>query len=97
MLNRHGLVAGATGTGKTDGIPIRGTMTAFGPTLLAKVLGLNETQESTLGLIFHFADKQGLPYPPRTPRRSRPPSRPSPSPPTTWIGCSPSSASARPS
>ncbi|MEU7837289.1 helicase HerA-like domain-containing protein [Nonomuraea sp. NPDC049129] len=127
MLNRHGLVAGATGTGKTktlqlmaeqlaaqgvpvfladikgdlsglaspgtaservtrraaevgetwqpaacpveffslgglgDGIPIRGTMTAFGPTLLAKVLGLNETQESTLGLIFHFADKQGLP------------------------------------
>ncbi|MFI7635953.1 helicase HerA-like domain-containing protein [Nonomuraea sp. NPDC049400] len=127
MLNRHGLVAGATGTGKTktlqlmaeqlaaqgvpvfladikgdlsglaspgtpservtrraaevgqtwqpaacpveflslgglgDGVPIRATMTAFGPTLLAKVLGLNETQESSLGLIFYFADKNGMP------------------------------------
>ncbi|GAA1013905.1 ATPase [Acrocarpospora pleiomorpha] len=127
MLNRHGLVAGATGTGKTKtlqlmaeqlaaqgvpvfladikgdlsglaspgtpseratgraaevgqawhpvacpaeflslgglgpGVPIRATMTAFGPTLLAKVLGLNETQESSLGLIFYFADKNGLP------------------------------------
>ncbi|MFI7130971.1 helicase HerA-like domain-containing protein [Nonomuraea sp. NPDC050153] len=127
MLNRHGLVAGATGTGKTKtlqlmaeqlaaqgvpvfladikgdlsglaspgttsdrvtqraaevgqtwqsvacpveffslgglgtGVPIRATMTAFGPTLLAKVLGLNETQESSLGLIFYFADKHGLP------------------------------------
>src|SRR5689334_13367612 len=127
MLNRHGLVAGATGTGKTKtlqlmaeqlsaagvpvfaadikgdlsgistagaenekltartasvgqtwtatafpveyyalggqgtGIPLRVTMTAFGPTLLSKVLGLNETQESSLGLIFHYADSAGLP------------------------------------
>ncbi len=127
MLNRHGLVAGATGTGKTvtlqllaeqlshagvpvfaadikgdlsgistpgsendkiaarsakvghswqargcpveyyalggqgTGIPLRATMTAFGPTLLAKVLGLNDTQESSLGLVFHYADKAGLP------------------------------------
>lgn len=127
MLNRHGLVAGATGTGKTKtlqmlaeqlsangvpvfaadikgdlsglslpgetnpkitdransigqdwmaqgfpveyfaiggqgtGIPLRVTMSAFGPTLLAKVLGLNDTQESSLGLIFHYADKAGLP------------------------------------
>ncbi|RNL81339.1 helicase HerA-like domain-containing protein [Nocardioides marmorisolisilvae] len=127
MLNRHGLVAGATGTGKTKtlqlmaeqlsaagvpvfaadikgdlsglstfgaenekltartasvgqtwkatafpveffalggdgtGIPLRVTMSAFGPTLLAKVLGLNETQESSLGLIFHYADTAGLP------------------------------------
>ncbi|MCC5576789.1 DUF853 family protein [Microtetraspora sp. AC03309] len=127
MMNRHGLVAGATGTGKTktlqmtaeqlsaqgvpvfladvkgdlsglaspgvasdrvsaraaevgetwsgtaspteffslggigEGIPLRSTMTSFGPTLLAKVLGLNETQESSLGLIFYFADKHGLP------------------------------------
>jgi uncharacterized protein len=125
MLNRHGLVAGATGTGKTKtlqlmaeqlsaqgvpvfladvkgdlsgmatvgvsndkvaaraaevgqtwsgtsfptefyslgglgtGIPIRVTVTSFGPTLLAKVLGLNETQESSLGLVFHYADKAG--------------------------------------
>jgi DNA helicase HerA-like ATPase len=126
MLNRHGLVAGATGTGKTKtlqlmaeqlsaagvpvfaadikgdlsgmsvagednekikaraasvgqdwkptafpvefyalggqgtGIPLRVTMSAFGPTLLSKVLGLNETQESSLGLIFHYADRAGL-------------------------------------
>jgi DNA helicase HerA-like ATPase len=127
MLNRHGLVAGATGTGKTKtlqsmaeqlsdngvpvfladikgdlsglatpgqpgdklaartsvigqpwrptaypvefyalggdgaGIPVRATITSFGPTLLAKVLGLNTTQESSLGLVFMFADGKGLP------------------------------------
>ncbi len=127
MLNRHGLVAGATGTGKTktlqlmaeqlsaagvpvmaadikgdlsgiaepgeasdrttsratevgqawtavgfpvellalggqgEGLTLRATMTSFGPTLLAKVLDLNEVQESSLGLVFHFADKAGLP------------------------------------
>ena len=127
MVNRHGLVAGATGTGKTktlqlmaeqlsaagvpvmaadikgdlsglaepgeaterttaratevgqawsalgcpvellalggvgEGIALRATMTSFGPTLLAKVLSLNEVQESSLGLVFHFADKAGLP------------------------------------
>ncbi|GIG68371.1 helicase HerA-like domain-containing protein [Phytomonospora endophytica] len=127
MFNRHGLVAGATGTGKTvtlqvlaeqlaqagvpvfladikgdlsgmatngdggekllkrtaalgqdwspqafpvefyalggqgEGTPLRATMTAFGPTLLSKVLDLNDTQESSLGLIFHYADAQGLP------------------------------------
>ncbi|WP_084351003.1 helicase HerA-like domain-containing protein [Millisia brevis] len=127
-MNRHGLVAGATGTGKTrtlqaiaeqlsangvpvvladikgdlsglsraaednpklreraaktgaadwspsafptafwslgsEGIatPVRATITAFGPILLSKVLSLNATQESTLGLIFHWADGQGLP------------------------------------
>ncbi|MEV0698321.1 helicase HerA-like domain-containing protein [Saccharopolyspora sp. NPDC050389] len=125
-MNRHGLVAGATGTGKTKtlqllaeqlsdagvpvlladvkgdlsglaspgqggdkvtaraaevgddwrpaafpaqflslgtggrGVPIRATVTSFGPLLLAKVLGLNATQESTLGLIFHWADERGL-------------------------------------
>ena len=127
MVNRHGLVAGATGTGKTKtlqllaeqlssngvpvfaadikgdlsglstpgetsdkitaraasvgqqwtatgfpveyfalggqgtGIPLRVTMSAFGPMLLSKVLGLNETQESSLGLVFHYADRAGLP------------------------------------
>ncbi|CAM3168861.1 helicase HerA-like domain-containing protein [Nocardioides dubius] len=127
MLNRHGLIAGATGTGKTKtlqllaeqlsaagvpvfaadikgdlsglsvpgeggekitaraagvgqqwtatgfgveffalggqgvGVPLRVTMSSFGPVLLAKVLGLNATQESSLGLVFHYADKAGLP------------------------------------
>ena len=126
VMNRHGLVAGATGTGKTKtlqvmaeqlaaqgvpvfladvkgdlsgiaspgvandkitaraadigeewaprgfasefyalgglgkGIPIRASISSFGPTLLAKVLGLNATQESSLGLVFHYADNNQL-------------------------------------
>ncbi|MFJ6571257.1 helicase HerA-like domain-containing protein [Streptomyces sp. NPDC091292] len=126
MLNRHGLVAGATGTGKTKtlqlvaeqlaaqgvpvfladvkgdvsgisapgapddkvtgraaevgqdweargfpcefyalggighGIPLRATITSFGPVLLSKVLQLNQTQEQSLGLIFSYADQKGL-------------------------------------
>ena len=47
--------------GQGDGLTLRATMTSFGPTLLSKVLGLNEVQESSLGLVFHFADKAGLP------------------------------------
>jgi DNA helicase HerA-like ATPase len=126
-MNRHGLIAGATGTGKTKtlqliteqlsaqgvpvfvadvkgdlsglaepaeaggpaekrmgdlglpfaptgfpveflslggigpGVPVRATVSDFGPQLLAKVLGANETQESSLGLVFHYADTKGLP------------------------------------
>ena len=41
-------------------MPVRATITSFGPILLSKVLGLNATQESTLGLIFHWADQKGL-------------------------------------
>jgi len=125
-MNRHGLIAGATGTGKTrtlqllaeqlsdagvsvfaadykgdlsgmkeagaaegpaakrmaelelkheptaypveflslggigPGVPVRATVTDFGPQLLAKVLGANETQEQTLALLFRFADEHGL-------------------------------------
>jgi DNA double-strand break repair helicase HerA and related ATPase len=40
---------------KGIGVPIRATVDSFGPVLLSKVLGLNATQESTLGLIFHWA------------------------------------------
>jgi len=47
--------------GEGSGLTLRATMTSFGPTLLSKVLGLNEVQESSLGLVFHFADKAGLP------------------------------------
>lgn len=126
-INRHGLVAGATGTGKTKtlqliaeqlsaagvpvfmadvkgdlsglsrpgeandktaarardtgddwqpagfpveflslgtdgiGVPVRATVDSFGPVLLSKVLGLNATQESTLGLIFHWAKENNRP------------------------------------
>ena len=41
-------------------MPVRATISSFGPILLSKVLGLNATQESTLGLIFHWADQKGL-------------------------------------
>ena len=126
MMNRHGLIAGATGTGKTKtlqliaeqlsaqgvpvfvadlkgdlsgiaapgetsarvaeratsvgyewrpagspvefvslsgklGVQLRATVSSFGPLLLAKVLELNETQESVLTLVFKFCDDQGLP------------------------------------
>lgn len=126
MMNRHGLVAGATGTGKTitlqlmaeqlsnqgvpvfvsdvkgdltglstagtpsekltartasvgmewsaksfpaeyyslggegTGIPIRATISSFGPLLLSRIMELNETQESCLQLIFHYADTKNL-------------------------------------
>ncbi|MGZ6733521.1 MAG: helicase HerA-like domain-containing protein [Nocardioides sp.] len=126
MLNRHGLVAGATGTGKTktlqliaeqlssagvpvfaadmkgdlsglatpgvtsdkltartasvgqtwaaksfpveyfalgtngSGVPIRVSVDTFGSTLLSRVLELNDTQESSLGLVFHYARSAGL-------------------------------------
>jgi len=125
MLNRHGLIAGATGTGKTktlqliaeqlvsQGVPVfladvkgdvsgvaaagsphpkvderaqatgyrwspaalpveflslsgakgaqlRATVSSFGPMLLAKVLGLNETQSSVLALVFKYCDDRDL-------------------------------------
>ena len=125
MMNRHGLIAGATGTGKTktlqliaeqlsaQGVPVfladlkgdlsglgadgesndriaerakstgydwrprscpieflsltgsrgaqlRATVSSFGPLLLAKVLGLNETQASVLALVFKYCDDKGL-------------------------------------
>src|SRR6201992_132896 len=43
---------------KRIGGPVRATIPSFGPILLSKVLGLNATQESTLGLIFHYAEQQ---------------------------------------
>src|SRR3984893_9981035 len=43
---------------KGIGVPVRATIASFGPVLLSKVLGLNATQESTLGLIFHWAKQK---------------------------------------
>ena len=58
--------------GQGTGIPLRVTMSAFGPVLLSKVLGLNDTQESSLGLIFHYADRPGpAAARPRRPARGR--------------------------
>ena len=46
--------------GRGEGVPIRTTITEFGPLLLSRVLGLNDTQASALQLIFHWADGQQL-------------------------------------
>lgn len=46
--------------GRGNGTPVRTTITDFGPLLLAKVLGLNQTQESSLALIFRWADAEQL-------------------------------------
>jgi DNA helicase HerA-like ATPase len=46
--------------GQGKGIPVRASVSMFGPTLLSKCLGLNATQESSLGLVFHYADTKGL-------------------------------------
>ena len=51
------LSLGTSGTA----VPVRAKISSFGPILLAKVLGLNATQESTLGLIFHWAEQRELP------------------------------------
>ena len=42
------------------GVPVRASVTDFGPQLLAKILGSNETQESSLALVFRYADERGL-------------------------------------
>ena len=126
MANRHGLIAGATGTGKTvslqviaesfcqagvpcfmadmkgdlsgisqagrlsgfiekrmpefgiddpqfegcpvrfydvfgeQGHPLRATVSQMGPLLMSRILGLNDTQEGVLNIVFRIADERGL-------------------------------------
>ena len=43
-----------------SGHPVRTTITEMGPTLLARILELNDTQESILQIAFKLADDQGL-------------------------------------
>ncbi len=43
-----------------QGHPMRTTVSEMGPLLLARLLGLNETQEGVLTLAFRVADDQGL-------------------------------------
>lgn len=42
------------------GHPIRATISDVGPTLLARMLELNDVQEGVLTVAFHVADKEGL-------------------------------------
>jgi hypothetical protein len=47
-------------TGK-DGVKLRATVSEFGPVLLTKILGLNDTQGGIVALIFKYCDDQQLP------------------------------------
>jgi hypothetical protein len=42
------------------GHPVRATISDMGPLLLARMLGLNDTQEGVLNLVFKIADDNGL-------------------------------------
>ena len=44
----------------TNGHPVRATVSDMGPLLLARMLGLNDTQEGVLNLVFKIADDAGL-------------------------------------
>jgi len=43
-----------------QGHPVRATVSDLGPLLLARLLGLNETQAGVLAIVFKLADDQGL-------------------------------------
>lgn len=43
-----------------QGHPVRTTISEMGPLLLARILGLNDTQEGLLNIAFKYADDQGL-------------------------------------
>jgi DNA helicase HerA-like ATPase len=43
-----------------QGHPIRTTVSEMGPLLLARLMGLNETQEGVLAIAFRYADEQGM-------------------------------------
>ena len=42
------------------GTPVRCTVSEMGPQLIARMLDLNETQESVVTLVFEFADNEGM-------------------------------------
>jgi DNA helicase HerA-like ATPase len=42
-----------------SGLPVRATVSDMGPLLLGRMLGLNDTQEGVLGLVFKIADDSG--------------------------------------
>jgi DNA helicase HerA-like ATPase len=43
-----------------SGHPVRTTISEMGPLLLARLMGLNETQEGVLSIVFKVADEQGM-------------------------------------
>jgi DNA helicase HerA-like ATPase len=43
------------------GVQLRATVTEFGPILFSKILGLNDTQQGLVAMLFKYADEQQLP------------------------------------
>ena len=46
---------------KQDGVRLRATVSEFGPILLSKILGLNDTQGGVLAMVFKYCDDSKLP------------------------------------
>ena len=46
---------------KEEGVRLRATVSEFGPLLLSKILGLNDTQEGVVAVLFKYCDDQKLP------------------------------------
>ncbi len=46
---------------KGNGVQLRATVTEFGPILLSKILGLNDTQSGLVAMIFKYCDDNKLP------------------------------------
>ena len=46
---------------KQKGVRLRATVSEFGPILLSKILGLNDTQEGLVAMIFKYCDDNKLP------------------------------------
>lgn len=44
-----------------QGLPLRATVSEFGPILFSRILQLNETQEGVVALMFKYCDDRGLP------------------------------------
>ena len=43
------------------GVPLRSTVSAFGPILFSRMLGINETQEGAVTVLFEYAKEEKLP------------------------------------
>jgi DNA helicase HerA-like ATPase len=46
---------------KQEGVRLRATVSEFGPILLSKILGLNDTQQGIVAMIFKFCDDNKMP------------------------------------
>jgi DNA helicase HerA-like ATPase len=46
---------------REPGVRMRSTVSEFGPILLSKILGLNETQEGVVSMIFKYCDDEKMP------------------------------------